>query len=157
MTMKKIILCSFITSLVFVGCKNNEPASTDVEEVVVEEVVVADSLVSVDGSNSENSLDWAGTYEATLPCANCPGIKTVIVLNADNTFTISNDYLDRPKDKLNDKGTFTWYNNGSCIEIKGDASNGKYKVIENGLLQLDANGNEIPGATKELYLFKKQA
>lgn len=155
--MKKIILCSFIASLAFVSCKKNDANSSDNGEVVVVEEVVSDSLVTVDGSNSENSLDWAGTYEATLPCADCPGIKTVIVLNPDNTFTISNDYLDRPTDRLNDQGTFTWYNNGSCIEIKGNASSGKYKVIENGLLQLDANGNEITGATKELYLFKKQS
>ncbi len=30
------------------------------------------------GDNSQNSLDWPGTYTGTLPCADCEGIKTEI-------------------------------------------------------------------------------
>ena len=59
-----------------------------------------DSIASVapvtdDGHNAQNSLDWAGTYEGTLPCADCPGIKTTITLKDDNTYTISEEYLER--------------------------------------------------------------
>ena len=30
--------------------------------------------------NSRNALDWAGTYEGVLPCADCPGIQTRLSL-----------------------------------------------------------------------------
>ena len=38
----------------------------------------------------------AGTYEGTLPAADCPGIKTVLTINADSTYELKQDYIDRP-------------------------------------------------------------
>ncbi len=40
--------------------------------------------------NSLTSLDWAGTYQGILPCADCPGIKTQLVLNSDMTYQAEN-------------------------------------------------------------------
>ena len=153
--MKKIILFSIVVSFALVGCKKTNPNANG-NEALVEEVVV-DSIVPVDGSNAETALDWAGTYTAQLPCANCPGIITEVVLNPDNTFTITSDYIDNPTNRLVDTGTFVWYNNGNAIELKGSVSDSKYKVIENGLIQLDAAGNEITSNLKEFYVFKKKA
>ncbi|MDQ0595279.1 putative lipoprotein NlpE involved in copper resistance [Chryseobacterium ginsenosidimutans] len=105
--------------------------------------------------NSENSLDWYGTYEAVVPCADCPGIKTVLILNKDKTFKISEEYLER-KTKNEDKGTFEWNDVGSVITLKGKNSNYKYKVGENTVTQLDMNGHPIDGPNKNLYVFKKK-
>ena len=153
--MKKIILFSFVAALSLVSCKKNDGNATN-EEVVITEVAT-DTVVPVDGSNAQSALDWAGTYIAQLPCANCPGIITEVVLNADNTFTVTSEYIDTPNNRLIESGTITWYDNGNAIELKGDASAQKYKVIENGLIQLDASGNEITSDMKELYVFKKKA
>lgn len=153
--MKKIILFSFVASLALLSCKKNDP-NTNGGEVVVEEVVT-DSVVPADGSTAESALDWAGTYIAQLPCANCPGIITEVVLNPDNTFTITSDYIDNPTNKLIDTGTVVWYDNGNAVELNGSVSSGKYKVIENGLIQLDAAGNEITSNMKEFYIFKKKS
>ena len=38
--------------------------------------------------NSRNSLDWAGTYEGVLPCADCPGTKTRLTLNQDGSYRL---------------------------------------------------------------------
>lgn len=105
--------------------------------------------------NSENSLDWYGTYQATVPCADCPGIKTVLTLNKDRTFTISEEYLER-KSKNEDKGTFEWDLAGRVVTLKGKNSNYKYKVGENTITQLDMSGKPIDGPNKDLYVFKKK-
>jgi uncharacterized lipoprotein NlpE involved in copper resistance len=107
------------------------------------------------GDNSENSLDWNGTYEAVVPCADCPGIKTSLTLNKDKTFSITEEYIDR-KSKNQDKGTFEWDATGSFITLKGKNANYKYKVGENKLIQLDMDGKEIDGPNKDLYVFKKK-
>ncbi|MBK1895480.1 copper resistance protein NlpE [Chryseobacterium paridis] len=111
--------------------------------------------VVVDEHNSQNSLDWKGTYEAILPCADCPGIKTSLTLNNDNTFNITEEYIDR-KSKSEDKGNFEWDSKGSMITLKGKTAHYKYKVGENQLIQLDLEGKEITGPNEDLYVFKKK-
>lgn len=107
-----------------------------------------------DMHNSQNSLDWAGTYEGTLPCADCPGIKTVILLNNDNTFTIVSEYIDR-KLKVEDKGEVMWHD-GTVVHLKGKETDIKLKVGENQLFYLDQDGNEVDGALKEHYILHKK-
>ncbi|MEY8761056.1 copper resistance protein NlpE [Chryseobacterium tongliaoense] len=111
--------------------------------------------VADDAHNSQNSLDWNGTYEAVVPCADCPGIKTTLTLNKDNTFSITEEYLER-KSKNEDKGSFEWDSTGSIITLKGKNANYKYKVGENTLTQLDLSGKPIDGPNKDLYVFKKK-
>jgi len=105
--------------------------------------------------NSQNSLEWNGTYEAVVPCADCPGIKTTLLLNKDKTFSITEEYIDR-NSKNNDKGTFDWDATGSVITLNGKSANYKYKVGENKLFQLDMDGKEITGPNKDLYVFNKK-
>ncbi len=44
---------------------------------------------------------WHTTYQGTLPCADCPGIKTTLTLHwtkvnaGKNTYTLTEEYLDR--------------------------------------------------------------
>jgi len=42
--------------------------------------------VLADSHNSQNSLDWQGTYKRVTPCADCEGIETKIILNSDYTY-----------------------------------------------------------------------
>jgi uncharacterized lipoprotein NlpE involved in copper resistance len=45
--------------------------------------------------NSRNSLDWAGVYKGTLPCADCEGIQEEIRLNDDLTYEMVSTYLGK--------------------------------------------------------------
>lgn len=36
-----------------------------------------------------------GTYEGTLPAADCEGIKTILVINGDKTYTLKSEYIGR--------------------------------------------------------------
>lgn len=148
--MKKQILLAFtVSGLLLISCQKKT-------EVVKETTVSEQETPNVDTDHtSQNSLDWMGTYESTLPCADCPGIKTTIVLNDNDTFAITNEYLER-NTKTEDVGEIMWHDNGSVVHLKGKQTDIKLKVVENGLIHLDQEGKEIDGEFKNLYHFKKK-
>ncbi len=103
---------------------------------------------------SQNSLDWAGSYEATIPCADCEGIKTNITLKKDNTFAITSEYINK-NTKIEDAGKIMWHDNGSVVHLTGKETNMKLKVGENRLISLDQEGHEIDGPNAHLYVYNK--
>lgn len=161
MMKSKMLMLGMVSTLFLASCTKKETTETtaNTDSATAVQPVAADSITKATptaaGDTSENALDWAGTYEATVPCADCPGIKTSITLNNDKTFSITEEYLDR-NSKNQDKGTFAWDATGSMITLKGKSANYKYKVGENILIQLDMEGKEIDGPNKDLYIFKKK-
>ncbi|PRD54056.1 copper resistance protein NlpE [Sphingobacterium gobiense] len=144
----------------FSACTSPNNSQTSSEELKdsLEDQMVSRPLETQNpdpAHNSQNAIDWMGTYEATLPCADCPGIKTVLVLREDETFEMRSEYLERDV-KFEDKGTFEWKNNGSVVHLKGEDTDIKLKVGEHMLFQLDQDGNEITGDLAEHYIYKKQ-
>lgn len=157
----KMFILGMGAALFLASCSKKETVETGsvTDSATAVQPTPADSITKATptaaGDTSENALDWNGTYEATVPCADCPGIKTSLTLNDDKTFTINEEYLDR-NSKNEDKGSFTWDATGSIITLKGKTANYKYKVGENMLIQLDMDGKEIDGPNKDLYVFKKK-
>mgnify|MGYP001170025247 CR=1 FL=1 len=157
--MKKIIYIA-LALIGFSACTSSNNSQTSSEEA---RDSLADQMVSRPleqenpdpAHNSQNSVDWMGTYEAVLPCADCPGIKTVLILREDETFEMGSEYLERDT-KFEDEGTFEWQNNGSVVHLKGKDTNVKLQVGENVLFQLDQQGNRITGDLAEHYIYKKQ-
>jgi len=150
--MKKIFSCLLIAGFV-VSCGNKEtstPAETPIEvsEPVAKETPTAD--------NSKTSVDWAGTYEGTLPCADCEGIKTIITLNQDDTFVINSEYIGK-NNKSEDKGNISWTDDGNKISFTSkDGQTTLFQVAENKLIQLDQEGNKITGSMADLYVLAKK-
>jgi heat shock protein HslJ len=110
-----------------------------------------------DAHNSQNSLDWPGTYKGVTPCADCEGIETELVLNKDLTYTIKTKYLGKGDGKVfEEKGSIVWDKTGGNITLqasKGGSS--QYKVGENRLIQLDMDGKVISGDLAEMFVLKK--
>ncbi|KMQ60269.1 lipoprotein [Chryseobacterium angstadtii] len=162
MTNSKIFMFAMASAALLASCNQKEKtventvATTDSAAV---QTAPSDSITKATptaaGDTSENALDWPGTYDAVVPCADCPGIKTSLTINNDKTFSITEEYIDR-NSKNQDKGTFEWDATGSMITLKGKTANYKYKVGENILIQLDMDGKEISGPNKDLYVFKKK-
>ena len=144
-----------LIALMSIACQPKDKVETTDAATADSTVVDSTSVALPTGDTSENSLDWAGTYEATLPCADCDGLKTVLTLNADKTFTLNQEYLGKGT-KSEDKGSFEWNTEGNQIILNGKGEQYRYKVGENQLIQLDQQGQEITGATKDLYVFKKK-
>ena len=156
--MKKIIYGA-LAVFAFSACtspNNSQTNSEELKDSLTDQMVSRplDTTNPDPAHNSQNSVDWMGTYEAVLPCADCPGIKSVLVLREDETFEIRNEYLERDTESA-DEGTFVWEDNGSVVHLKGENTDLKLKVGENILFQLDQEGKEITGNLAEHYRYKK--
>lgn len=107
------------------------------------------------GDNSEVSLDWAGTYRGLLPCADCPGIRTVLTLDSEGTYVLQTRYLDRGDEIFIEEGTFAWDASGSRITLSEESGGRMYLVGENRLIQLDGDGQRITGDLADLFVLTK--
>jgi uncharacterized lipoprotein NlpE involved in copper resistance len=139
--------------LLLISCKKeikNAEIKTDTIAKVAVELVI-------DSHNSQNSLDWTGTYRGITPCTDCEGIETLLVLNKDLTYTIKTKYLGKGDGKVfEEKGNFVWDKAGGIISLQGSKSGPlQYKVGENRLIQLDMEGKPITGALAEMFILKK--
>ena len=112
----------------------------------------ASAAAPVDGHNSRNSLDWAGSYEGVLPCADCPGIKTQLVLHPDGRFDLSTQYLDRQVTPQTASGRFTWNSAGGAITLDAAGWGQQFRVGEGRLLQLNRDGTSPPWNTPHRVL-----
>lgn len=106
---------------------------------------------------SQNSIEWDGMYKGVLPCADCKGIETELILYKDQTYTITRKYLGKGGAPNADrKIPFTWVN-GNTIRLDGVIDGpSMYLVGEGNVTQLDINGKMIKGALKDKYILHKQ-
>lgn len=106
--------------------------------------------------NSRNSLDWAGTYSGTVPCADCQGITTQLTINDDGTYVLQTQYLGKSDELFLTEGNFTWQDDGNHIVLQGIESGPSiYQVGENHLRQRDMNGKPITGDLADSYVLHK--
>ena len=153
--MKKVVIAVSLVFLSLISCQKQaekDGKSGDTTTVVNDS---ASSTVS-DEHNSQNSLDYLGMYKGVLPCADCNGISTNIILNKDLSYEIITVYLGKREKIHREKGTFTWNKDGNTIilnEIK-NAPN-QYFVGENTLIQLDMEGKRITGELANKYVLVK--
>ena len=144
--MKSINITLVLFAIIFSSCKTKQKFNEDDEKV--KETVV-------DMHNSMNALDWNGTYQAVLPCADCEGINTVLRLNNDLTYSKNSKYLGKDDAVFEEKGTFSWDETGQIITLYNDEKN-QYFVGENRIWMLDQNAEKITGDLAQSYIFNKQ-
>lgn len=104
--------------------------------------------------NARNALDWAGAYRGVLPCADCPGIETVVILANDGTYRTRSKYLGKNDQVFSDQGRFTWNEAGNTVTFAGREP-ARYFVGENRLIRLALDGSRITGALAEHYVLTK--
>lgn len=108
------------------------------------------------GHNSRNSLDWAGTYQGVVPCADCEGIYTSVTLFNSGKYTRTVTYLGREEKGTTDNGDFVWNDTGSIVTLHSkNGNNQMYQVGENVLYHIDRQGKRIDGDLAEKYILKK--
>ncbi|MDD4514645.1 copper resistance protein NlpE [Massilibacteroides sp.] len=151
--LKKISLFAFI--LIFVSCGQKAKQADDTNATTPPATEVAPVP---DGHNAQNSLDYVGTYKGILPCGDCEGIETILVIETEDQFTKKTRYLGKENSPFfEESGTYSWNEAGNTIELVGvaDAPN-KYFVGENQLFQLDMEGERITGNLADKYILKKE-
>lgn len=128
------------------GYENNAPDTSSVSQ-------------PVDSHNAANSLDIAGDYEGTLPCADCEGIKTTLNLNKDSLFTLKEEYLGKKNaTPFNSKGKWVVHENTITLQFDKELQDRRvqYKAGENKLWLLDQEGKEITGTLADKYILTKK-
>lgn len=152
MKILKLIIVVLGGLLTIASCDNNPKTST--AEPLTETETSA-TIEVPDMHTSKNSLDWAGTYTATLPCADCPGIDATIVLHQDQTYEKTLVYQEKKDGTFNEKGKFTWNKEGNTITLDSKASP-SFRVKEGSIVMLDSDGKEVSGALADKYILKKK-
>ncbi len=113
------------------------------------------AAAQADMHNAENALDYLGTYEGTLPAADCPGIVTALTLNADGTYDLHMKYIDRGTE-FDERGAFALGENLLTLSRPDGGPEKYYKVEENRLRMLDAERNPVSGELAEHYVLQKK-
>lgn len=108
--------------------------------------------------NSQNSLDWAGTYRGTIPCADCPGIQITVILKTDLTYTLKRRYIDRSDSVYVSTGKFEWDKTGNEITFIPASGNQPIRCLvgENTLTQLSNYKEELTDSNVYRYILSKQ-
>lgn len=101
-----------------------------------------------------NPTDFEGSYEGTIPCDDCQGIRTKIVINNNETFQITTEHLGTSK-KTEDNGRFKLADNGSVLHLQGKDTDLKLKIAKDKLLHLDKKGEVIEGDAAEKFVYSK--
>ena len=133
------------------SCNGNKTAQNAVNN---DSVNVADTAVN----EKVDLASVAGTYEGTLPAADCPGIKTVLTINADKTYELKQDYIDR-KDGHDEASGVLELLDGNVLMLVRPSSGEHtfYKVKDDkSIIMTDSLGNEPEDDMAKLYVLTKK-
>lgn len=145
--MKKVHLLALAIAVSLTACKKETKNNTEEKN--------ATPIETVDSHTAENALDWNGTYNGILPCNNCPGVITTIKLNNDKTFEKAAFYIDTKDGYINEKGTFSFTEDGGTVILKSDKATTKLAVGENRLELLNEEGKRNSSESAVNYQLRK--
>lgn len=118
------------------------------------------NVVDTTASNKDNVdlTSVAGTYEGTLPAADCPGIKTVITINADSTYLLKQDYIDKKDGHDEASGIFKVLDGKVLMLVHPSTGEQTFYKVKNAnsIIMTDSMGVEPEGETAKLYVLKKK-
>lgn len=173
--MKKALLVLSLSTLTLAACsKSNqspsETTSSQAAEITASQVLAETPASQPEASttatdtanppvegNAQQSLDWNGSYKGVLPCASCEGIETVLVLNADKTYQLSEKYLGKGDEKpFESKGKFEFDQTGNVITLESTDGKRQYFVSENHVIALNPEGKINQGNLAKHYELQKQ-
>lgn len=151
------MLCLFFASLSFISCKDMaQNTSSGALDDQLDMEVLDDSEVDI-----EESMGYAGVYKGTLPCADCEGIETAIVLNDDNTYQKTSTYLKGNKPgEFEETGVYELNKNTDVITLipsknRDEGQSNLYLLEENQLTFLNKDGSKVEGEMADLYVLEK--
>ncbi|HZX78905.1 copper resistance protein NlpE [Lysobacter sp.] len=137
-----------IVLLTLAGCKPQAPAESPAPAVAPAATVP--SVPVTDEARPKAAFDtkaFAGTFTGTLPCADCPGIDTRLVLAADGTYAITESYQERSAPELKGDGTWTVEENDQRLRLDPNSKSENDRLFailsQDEIRQLDTEGKPI--------------
>lgn len=150
-------LSTFI--LFAVSCKNEVSSESKGTQQTGAQAFESPLTEAIDvDHNSQNSLDWAGTYYGTLPCHDCPGVETTLSLSLSGKFTLIENQVGKSKGSQMSGGVMGWNEQGSIVRLMGlkeDSDYHQYLVQENQLIKLAGTGEKFVGPDAAKYILRK--
>ncbi|ORI08598.1 hypothetical protein A3835_03460 [Campylobacter concisus] len=148
-------LFAILISFFILGCAKNEnlEPKQSTQNTVKEDkpLVQANTPKKSEKLILPNSI--YSSFHTILPCPNCEGIKTIITLNKDKTYTKTMLTIDKEVSSVEKNGTFDV--DDSAIILKDENGNLSYFVLnKNSLLQLDDKKNKRVGVLAQIYNFE---
>lgn len=146
-SMSAALACALLCALSLSACKPKAPAETAAPPT--EPVATAPAADAVPAAQRApfDVKAFAGTFTGTLPCADCPGIDTRLVLGADGTYTITESYQERTAPALNGDGTWTVEENDRRLRLDPNSKEERDRLFailsQDEIRQLDQEGKPI--------------
>ena len=161
--MKKLTLAALLLPLLY-GCQpRTESAATTTQsgmEVPTAPETLSTAIVpeatTASEHTSRNALNWEGTYTGLLPCADCEGISVKLTLQNGNRYTPQRQYKVKGEKPETVSGRFEWAADGQTVTLDAAADGHSYRVAENRLFMLNADGQQVTGPLADHYILKKQ-
>src|SRR5688572_20487212 len=136
----------FCLCCIAVACNNASDKETSKSDSTVVTVKQVDSV----------ALGYAGTYSGYVPCADCDGIVTYLVLKPDMTYRLEETYAGKSDTAKRYNGTWVRDNKKVVLDDRGSVRT-SYLSEDNKLIQLDNEGNRITGNLGNKYMLTKSA
>ena len=130
----------FAMGLVSCGNKQN----TENQEATTDTVVVAEPA------------PISGTFEGTLPCADCSGIKTELVISEDGKFKLTETYMAKKEKQFVSEGEIVRGEGGRFSLTDKDGTVRQYELTDNTIAVLDAEGKKAEGELADKYILTKK-
>ena len=148
-------LFAILISFFILGCAKNE--NLEPKQNTQNTVKEDKPLVQVNTPKKPEKLilpnSIYSSFHTILPCPNCEGIKTIITLNKDKTYTKTMLTMDKEVSLVEKNGTFDV--DDSAIILKDENGNLSYFAPnKNSLLQLDDKKNKRVGVLAQIYNFE---
>ena len=143
--MKKIIYILFLYSLFLWACNNSANNNEHPIDSVNSKAVLTDSL----------ALKSTGIYGGFVPCADCEGIITYLLLNPDMTYKLEETYFKKDEKVFRTNGI--WKMDKGKVVLY-DSNNVRLSFLTEGkkLWQLDSEGNRISGNLGDKYVLDRK-
>lgn len=150
---KKLIVLTVGALAVLSSCteKKTTANATDKDSTSVVDTTATDD-------NDVDLTAVSGTYEGTLPAADCPGIKTVLTIKADSTYQLQQDYIDKKNGHDEASGVFKVLDGKVLMLVRPSSGEQTYYKVKdnNSIVMTDSLGVEPEGETAKLYVLKKK-
>ena len=134
----------FAMGLVSCGTKQN----TDNQEATVDTVAMAEPTPA--------PTPISGTFEGTLPCADCSGIKTELVIGEDGKFKLTETYMAKKEKQFVSEGEIVRGEGGRFSLTDKDGTVRQYELTDNTIAVLDAEGKKAEGELADKYILTKK-
>ncbi|MGZ8556796.1 MAG: copper resistance protein NlpE N-terminal domain-containing protein [Chitinophagaceae bacterium] len=144
--MKKIFYILLLPSLYLWACNNSASNKEQAGDSVVSKPVLIDSV----------ALKSAGIYSGYVPCADCEGIITFLLLKPDMTYSMEETYYKKDE-KVNLSNGVWKMNNGKLNLYAGDEVKVSFLTEGEKLMQLDHEGNRISGNLGDKFVLTRKA